>query len=96
LRQERAGGAVTGVGTGGDAHAAVHRDGAVVQGDRQGERHEHPLADRLRDVRTAVDDDGEFVAADAGHDVAGAHAAAQPLGEDEEEFVARRRGRDCR
>ena len=55
-------------------------------GTREGD--EHPLADRLGDVLTAVDDDGELVAADAGDDVAGPHAAAQPLGEDEQELVA--------
>jgi hypothetical protein len=66
----------------------VHGHGAVVQGNRHAEGDEHALADRLGDVLTAVDDDGELVAADARDHVAGSHAAAQSFGEDEQELVA--------
>ena len=68
--------------------AAVDGHRSAVQRDREGEGRQDALADGAGDVRTAVDDDGELVAADAGDDVTGAHAAAQPLGEHEQELVA--------
>ena len=64
-------------------------DGAVVQGHRERRarrRTRSPTA--FATSGPPLTDDGELVAADAGHHVAGAHAAAQPLGEDEQEFVA--------
>ena len=63
-----------------------HRSVGQRDGERQGD--EHPLADGAGDVGTAVHDDGELVAADARHDVAGPDAAAQPLGEHEQQLVA--------
>ena len=70
--------------------------GPPSSGDGQGEAGEHALGDAAGDVGAAVDDERELVTADAGHHVAGAHAAAQPLGEGHQQLVALRRGRGCR
>ena len=71
----------------GDADAAVHGDRAVVQRHRERRARRAPARRPRGRRRAAVHDDGELVAADAGDDVAGAHAAAQPLGEHEQQLV---------
>ena len=84
---------------GGVAGAAVdHRnadrgaDDDVVAADHVGraDRGDDAAGDRLEriGIGLAMGDDGEFVAAEAGHQILAAHDAAQPLGDVENELVA--------
>ena len=84
---------------GGVAGAAVDRrdadrgaDDDVVAADHVGraDRGDDAAGDRLQriGIGLAMGDDGEFVAAEAGHQILAAHDAAQPLGDVEDELVA--------
>ena len=84
---------------GGIAGAAVdHRnadtgaDDDVVAADHVGraDRGNDAAGDRLQRIRIrgAMGDDGELVAAEAGHQIVAAHDVAQPLGDVEDELVA--------
>ena len=84
---------------GGVAGAAVDRrnadrgaDDDVVAADHVGraDRGDDAAGDRLQriGIGLAMGDDGEFVAAEARHQILAAHDAAQPLGDVEDELVA--------
>ena len=74
---------------GGDADAGAHVDFVAVDPERCAQRADDPLADGegVFDL-AALEQDGEFVAAQAGRQVGRAQAAAQPVGDRRQQGVA--------
>ena len=81
-----------------DSDACAQPDASAADGERLGEEREDALGrrDGVGRRRDVLDEHRELVAAEAGHRVAGAHAAAQPVSERDRAPRRPRRGPGCR